>query len=197
MRNSTEILSIQSRESETLIDDLFIALREVAVREGGLPSSLQAIKWIKNVQEIHHELEFRNVSLNEKILELNKQTNWLMDIYLQDCLSWPKTIPLVRENDGIRRLRRCCICRKAEMPLSGNGMPFCDLCLNEIGLILEKGVSTFSELMLISPKIPDTDCGHVYRNSLIISYEYNEDFTYYYCKKCVLQELVKRKKLSL
>lgn len=61
MRNSPETLPIQKRDTETLIDDLCIALREVTVREGGLPNSLQAVEWIMKIQERHCELRLRKV----------------------------------------------------------------------------------------------------------------------------------------
>jgi hypothetical protein len=132
MRNTPPIPPIEQCDSTTLIEDLCLALRDV----GGywFPDHEGcASKKIEEVQRIHAELAARQVDIRERLEVLTEETSWLMADLLNDCLSYPKVLPYVREKDGIRRSLRCPLCGKSEFP-DRSGVWMCDNCLSDAHL---------------------------------------------------------------
>lgn len=48
---------------------------------------------------------------------------------LKDCLDFPKTLPYVKESDGIRRYFRCWLCGEREFPPGAKRFLLCEQCL--------------------------------------------------------------------
>jgi hypothetical protein len=128
VRNTPPKAPISSRKSNELIDDLGIALRNVSVFGYDLPNGARVVQKIEEVNVLFAELSKRGVVLDDYIRELAFQTNWQIDALLQDCLAYPKVIPYVRDVDGVRRVFRCNLCRKAEFPADSQ-LRMCDDCL--------------------------------------------------------------------
>ena len=187
-RNSPPPLPIKDRNTDALVEDIFVALRDAAwwVGDFPVPPNSRAEIVIKEIQEIHSELMSRNVSLDSQIGELSEATKWQMGVFLKECLEWPDSKPLIRGLDGIRNARRCDLCKKAERP-DNKGMPFCSSCLQELPRIFKFNKSDFAKIEIVSSATPDLECGHEERPSLILRYDNDDDF-YYYCQKCIEDE---------
>jgi hypothetical protein len=117
VRNTRPDPPIFSRDSETLLEDLCLALRNVAVWDSDLPDGQRVAKFVAEASAVHAELVKREVNYEDRVHELSTETGWQMGTLLEDCLGFPTTSPYVREADGVRRRFRCPLCRKAEVPV--------------------------------------------------------------------------------
>ena len=61
MRNTLPEPPVEERDTTKLIEDLCLALRDVGVRDHGLPDDERSIAAITSVQQLHAELEKRAV----------------------------------------------------------------------------------------------------------------------------------------
>src|SRR5262245_9676951 len=131
MRDTPPKKLIGQRETDELIEDLCLELRDVGVGDYGLPDDKRAISSIREVQHISAEIKSRNADnadFKDRIKRLSAETGWQMERLLQECLLYPEVIPYVREHDGVRRAFRCSICEKREVP-DRDGIWLCDDCL--------------------------------------------------------------------
>lgn len=133
MKNTPAELPIEQRETEELVEDLCLALRDVGVSDYDLPEGKQAVSAVLRVQQLHGELSRRGADVTRRIERLSVETSWQMIPLLRECLMYPEVIPYVRERDGIRRALRCPACREREMPRRGGvGVWLCDACRAEL-----------------------------------------------------------------
>src|SRR5687768_17133131 len=99
MPNTPPPLPIEQRDTPDLWEDLCLTLRYVGVHDNDMAGDApdMALTHIKEVQQIHAELQKRNVNPRDRILHLSAETNWQMDRLLEDCLAYPNVIPYVRD----------------------------------------------------------------------------------------------------
>jgi hypothetical protein len=120
---------MEQRDTARLVEDLCLALRDVGVRDYNPPDDESRVSAIVNVQQIHTELVKRGADCRPRLGQLSEETKWQMEQLLQECLAFPKTIPHVRESDGVRRWFRCSVCREREFP-DRAGLFLCGVCLD-------------------------------------------------------------------
>jgi len=123
---------IGHRDTAELLEDLCLALRNVAVREDRLPNGEGARETVQEVVELAAELDRRGVKSKTRLDRLSQETGWQMNELLADCRSYPNVIPWVRESDGIRRCFRCAYCKQAERPEDDVRYRACNRCLEQI-----------------------------------------------------------------
>lgn len=128
MKNTPAELPIEQRETEELVEDLCLALRDVGVQDYSLPWAEDALAAVLRVQRLHGELSRRGADVTRRLERLSEETTWQMIPLLRDCLTYPDIIPYVRERDGIRRVLRCPVCRKREMSEREGAIWLCDAC---------------------------------------------------------------------
>ncbi|HEX7314370.1 MAG TPA: hypothetical protein VF297_10630 [Pyrinomonadaceae bacterium] len=140
MKNTPAELPVEQRETEELVEDLCLALRNVGVLDYGLPEGEQVVAAVLRVQRLHGELSRREADVTRRLERLSKETSWQMIPLLRDCLRYPDIIPYVREHDGIRRALRCPICRKRELSRREGIVWLCDACKAESAASGVRGV---------------------------------------------------------
>lgn len=113
---NTRQIPLKERPDEGLLEDLCIELRHVGVGDSGLPDNVRVVEHIHQVNAIHAELVRRDVDDRSRLELLSKETAWRIQELLEDCLAFPRKMPYVREQDGIRRTLRCRACGKGERP---------------------------------------------------------------------------------
>jgi len=131
-RNTPPRPPIVQRDSTELLEDLCIALREVAVREYSLPNGEVAQGAVQESISVSTELDRRGVNATQRLEQLTRETGWLMSQLLADCKLFPIVVPCVRGLDGIRRKLRCNYCKLAEHPEDDVEWGACDVCLRSI-----------------------------------------------------------------
>jgi hypothetical protein len=130
MTNTPAELPIEQRETQELVEDLCLALRDVGVMDYGLPEGEQVVSAVLRVQQLHGELSRRGADVTRRLERLSEETSWQMMPLLRDCLMYPAAIPYVRERDGIRRALRCPACHAHELSRrEGAGVWLCDACM--------------------------------------------------------------------
>lgn len=139
MKNTPAELPIEQRETEKLIEDLCLALRNVGVQDYGLPQDEHVLAEVLRVQRLHAELSRRGAEVTHRLERLSEETSWQMIQLLRDCLVYPDVIPYVRERDGIRRVLRCPVCRKREISAREGVVWLCDVCKAESALLGVRG----------------------------------------------------------
>ena len=77
-RNTPERSTVEKRDSSELLEDLCIALREVAIREDFLPKSEVARAAVQEAVLIAKELDARGMNATERIDLLSQETGWRM-----------------------------------------------------------------------------------------------------------------------
>ena len=132
MANTPPEPPVRDRDNRKPLQDLCIALRNVGVWDSELPNGDTVRSYIEEVKTIHSELTGRAMDLSSCVSELSNESGWLMGELLQDCLDFPKTLPYVKESDGIRRYFRCWLCREREFPPSAKRFLLCEQCLSRI-----------------------------------------------------------------
>jgi hypothetical protein len=131
MKNTPAELPVEQRETEELVEDLCLALREVGVGDYCLPKGEEAVSAVLRVQRLHGELSRRGADITRRLERLSEETSWQMLPLLRDCLMYPDVIPYVRERDGIRRALRCPNCRERELSRREGVLWLCDACKAE------------------------------------------------------------------
>ncbi|MDQ5823304.1 MAG: DUF2716 domain-containing protein [Chloroflexota bacterium] len=194
MPNTPPPPPIERRSSSDLLEDLCLELRHVAVRESWLPEHRDNHANIEKVRQIHAELERRGIDIAERIAQLSIQTNWQMDALLQDCLAYPKTVPLVRESDGVRRALRCFLCAKREMP-DHNGIELCDTCLDVAARCIETKLPV-DDLVVYRSYTPSKWCEHADGDTVLVALDGGDWIGEGYCKLCIAQERTRREVLN-
>jgi hypothetical protein len=140
MKNTPAKLPIEQRETEELIEDLCLALRDVGVQDYSLPRAKDVLADVLRVQRLHGELSRRGADVTRRLERLSEETSWQMIPLLRDCLMYPEVIPYVRERDGIRRVLRCPVCREREISGREGVVWLCDACKAESAALGVRGV---------------------------------------------------------
>jgi hypothetical protein len=140
MKNTPAELPVEQRETEELVEDLCLDLRNVGVLDYRLPEGEQVVAAVLRVQRLHGELSRRGADVTRRLERLSEETSWQMIPLLRDCLRYPDVIPYVRERDGIRRVLRCPVCRKREISRRGGAVWLCDACKAESAASGVRGV---------------------------------------------------------
>ena len=170
-RNTPPRVSPQGRPVPELLEDLCVALRDVAVRDHSMSTYATAESWIREVVSIATELERRQVDVSERLDRLSEETGWLMKRLLDDCKAFPAVDPHVRGLDGIRRYFRCDYCRSAERPEDDMEFGACNACLGRM-------IQSFESLTAIEPTVlfrtynAQWRCGHADENTVLLAPSY-------------------------
>ena len=125
MRPTSERGPVASRQSQELLEDLCVALRDVGV--GGRDTDA-----IDDVRAILAELDVRDVDPAPRLLTLSRETGWLMIDLLEQVVRGGHQRPQVRAADGVRVALRCPHCGAAEYPEDDSVLCACTGCLNRI-----------------------------------------------------------------
>ena len=102
MRSTPPRVPIERRDTETLPEDLCIALRNVALWEYDLPRGQRVLEQIEEVKSIHAELVIRESTLMIGCGDCPRRECGEMTMLLKECLTFPAAIPYVRGATGIR-----------------------------------------------------------------------------------------------
>ena len=162
------------------------------MRDYGLPDDENAVAAIRNVQKIHAELEKRKVDFGARIAQLSEETKWQMGPLLQECLSFPKVIPYVRESDGVRRAFRCSVCQEREFP-DRKGLFLCDVCLVRAAESIQSRVP-FGELLLFRIYNESVWCKHANAETVMMAFDGYDGLEYAWCEQCIKEEQERRAK---
>jgi hypothetical protein len=192
MRNTTPDLPIEQRQSNELIEDLCLALRDVGVWTWSLPKDERAISAIENVQTIYGELLRRKVDFQSRIKQLSEETSWQMQTLLEECIDYPQTIPYVRDIDGVRRAFRCSVCEQREYP-DREGLFLCDVCLDEAKTSFET-LLPFKYLLLFRIYNKEYWCRHANSETVLMAFNDYDELGQTWCKQCVIEEQSRRTK---
>jgi hypothetical protein len=191
MANTPPPPPLPQRSASDLLDELCVELRHVGVGDWGLPKDERVLSHIKNVCAIHEELKKRRTDLAARITELSSETNWQMERLLEDCLAFPKKMPYVREQDGIRRSLRCQKCRQAERHPDAKLFWFCESCLTEtIDAIRSKKPTVGA--VLFRTYNSECRCEHADDETVLACDNYIEELTGV-CAKCLEIELKRQR----
>lgn len=191
MHDSPPIPPIGERTTTVLIEDLCIALRNVALNDGGLPDGECVVGPIKSVRELHSELVRRCVDCMPRLGTLSEETGWQIPQLLDDCLGFPATLPYVREPDGIRRFLRCGACGRTEHPPDVEFFPYCESCMRQLAAALRDRTPTFS-LVFYRTYNEDCWCRHANADTVFASGYYYDNLEGA-CEQCIEEELLRRR----
>lgn len=194
MRNTLPEPPVEQRDTPKLIDDLCLALRDVGVRDYGLPDDERGLASIECVQQIHSELEKRGVDYRSRITQLSEETKWQMELLLRECLAYPEVVPYVREADGVRRAFRCSICRKREFP-DHTGLVLCTTCLRQSAESIRKRVP-WGGLLLLRIYNESYWCRHADAETVMAAFDDYETLGYGWCAQCITEELERRVEIA-
>ncbi len=178
------------RDTPTLLDDLCVALRDVGVFDYELPTGARVLKAVESVRAIYLELNQRGVDPTGRLQELSEQTRWRMLDLLKDCLAFPRVMPYVREQDGLRRHLRCDLCRKAERPPDARVFWSCDSCLRRIVGAIERR-EPIEGVVLFRTYNGESRCDHADAETVLASVGWS-DTIFGNCRRCIEEELDRR-----
>jgi hypothetical protein len=194
VRNTSPSSPIVSRTSETLIEDLCLALRNVGVMNRNLPNGFRIVESIDEVKAIYAELLKRDVNSDGRIRHLSGETGWQMEVLLADCLAFPGVCPYVREADGIRKQFRCRQCKMAEFPPHSK-LEMCDDCMERTVEMLD----TVSSALIPPPGLLfyrtyniSKRCLHADSDTVLVTWDHEEFWETGHCKVCLLEERQRR-----
>lgn len=190
MRNSLPEPPIDERETTKLLEDLCLALRDVGVADYSLPDNEGSVAHITRVQQIHAELKKRAVDCGPRVAQLSDETEWQMELLLQDCLAYPEVIPYVRESDGVRRAFRCYICREREFP-DRKALALCDVCLEQSAESI-RNRRPWGGLLLLRIYNESYWCKHANAETVMAAFDDYETLGYAWCVECVTEEQEQR-----
>ena len=194
MRNTPPEPPIEQRDTSKLVEDLCLALRDVGGRDYSLPDDERAVSFIKTVQQIHTVLEKREVDFHHRIARLSEETKWQMEPLLQECLAFPKTVPYVRESDGVRRAFRCSVCQQREFP-DRKGLFLCDVCLVRSAESIRNRIP-WGGLLLIRIYNESYWCKHANAETVMAAFDDYETLGYAWCEQCVVEEQRRRAEIG-
>ena len=192
-RNTPTRPAIEKRDTPELLEDLCIALRDVAVREGSLPRSEDSQSAVSASVSIAAELEKRGVATTDRLERLSEETGWLMNELLADCRSFPRVVPRVRELDGIRRYLRCRYCKSAERPESDVKWGACNACLTRIIKSIDS-LEPIEGTVLFRTYNSDWRCAHADADTVLLGANFYEEgfLGPGVCQACLKDELAQR-----
>ncbi len=190
MRNTLPEPAVEQRETPELIEDLCLALRDVGVRDYGLPDDERGVASIKSVQRIHAELEKRGVDYRSRLARLTEETKWQIEPLLRECLAYPEVVPYVREADGVRRAFRCSVCRQREFP-DRKGLFLCNVCLEQSAESIYSRVP-WGGLLLLRIYNEAYWCKHANAETVMAAFDDYETLGYAWCAQCVAEEQERR-----
>jgi hypothetical protein len=192
---NTQHIPLHERPEEQLLEDLCVELRHVGVGDYGLPNEFRLVEHIHQVTAIHAELARRGVRERSRLELLSKETAWQIQELLEDCLAFPKKMPYVREQDGIRRTLRCRACGQAERPPDAKVFWFCDACMGRVVDAI-RGRVPCAGIILMRTYTTECRCPHA-DGDTVLATDGNNDFPLFgVCEKCILEEIQRRKTLS-
>jgi hypothetical protein len=194
MRNSVPELPIGQLETSRIVEELCLALRDVGVRDHGLPNDERVISAIEKVQQLSFELRKREAVIQPRIAQLSQETSWQMEALLEECLAYPRVLPYVRERDGVRRTLRCMVCQKRELP-DRNGLYLCDTCLLEAIKSIKEKVP-LPNLLLLRIYNQSNWCKHADSETVMMAFDDYDSLGYAWCEECIKEEQARRKMLG-
>jgi hypothetical protein len=192
MANTPPDPPIKDRDSKKLIEDLRIALRNVGVWDSELPDGSTVRSHIEEVKMIHAELTLRRVDFDTRVAQLSDESGWLMEELLRDCLDFPKTLPYVKEADGIRRYFRCWLCAEREFTPEAKRFLLCEGCLHRLLSDIKQKVPS-KGVMLYRTYNEEKRCRHANSDTVLAALEQNFDVFGGFCEQCILEELERTK----
>lgn len=188
MANTPPEPPIRDRDNKKLIEDLCIALRNVGVWDSELPAGDTVRSYIEETKMIYAELKGRGVDLDTRVSQLSDESGWLMGELLKDCLDFPKTLPYVKEADGIRRYFRCWLCAEREFTLHAKRFLLCEQCLQKLLSDIRRRVPS-KGVMLYRTYNENKRCDHADSETVLATLEQNFDYFSGFCEQCILEEL--------
>jgi hypothetical protein len=191
MSNSPPRPSIEKRSNEDLLEELCIALRNVACDDYDLPNAKRVIQYVHEVRAIHDELMSRRVDWMQRLDRLSQETRWQIPVLLEDCLSYPQRLPYVRDPDGIRRTLRCTLCAKGERPPDAKLFWSCNECMKRV-LDALHSLSPFDGIILFRTYNSECRCVHADADTVLAA-ENSTDIIFGVCERCVSDELARRR----
>lgn len=196
MRNTPPKPPETARDSTTLLEDLCIALRDVAVFDRDLPNGAAVVEKIDEVRGILSELSKRKVGVEFRLQELSSQTHWRMNELLADCCGYPDRIPYVRGLDGIREHFRCYLCGQKERPDDPQLDPdfwMCDECLDRTVAAIEER-NPIPGVFLYRSYNESERCKHADCETVVASISWHDDsHSPGRCKDCWIGERKRRR----
>ena len=176
MANTPPNLPIKDRDSNKLLEDLCIALRNVGTSDHELPGGDVVRNHIDEVRKIHAELQRRTMDLSCRISQLSRESGWLMEDLLKDCLDFPKSLPYVKEGDGIRRYFRCWLCAEREFTPDTKRFLLCEECLHRVLNDIRRRIPS-SGVMLYRTYNEEKCCHHANSETVVATLELTCFFT--------------------
>ncbi len=192
MRNSDLAPPISKRDTDTLLEDLCIALRNVAVFDRQLPNDKSVRLHIEQVCEIKRELDKRGESADARLMELSTETRWRMRDLLEDCLRYPETVPFVKDIDGIRRTLRCGLCGRRERPVDARLFWWCNECFGRVLRAIDER-TPIDGVILFRSYNADARCQHANSDTVLVA-DSHGDVIFGNCSLCLEEELARRNK---
>jgi hypothetical protein len=194
MKNTPPPVPIGERDTPSLIEDLCLALRNVGVYDWDLPNGERVQQQIAAVRDIKRELDLRTIQTDDRIIRLSNETNWRMQDLLQDCLTFPDTMPYVKDVDGNRRTLRCWLCRSHERPADAQVFWWCNECLIRVLQAIQQR-KPLDGIILFRTYNPDARCQHADFETVLVAASDSEK-VYGNCAKCMEDELTRRTSAS-
>src|SRR6266508_3685719 len=188
MANTPPEPPIRDRDDTKLLEDLCIALRNVGVWDSELPDGDTVGKFVEETKMIHAELKQRGVDLDTRVSQLSTKAGWLMGDLLNDCLDFPKTLPYVKEADGIRRYFRCWLCAEREFTPDAKRFLVCKECLHRLLRDIKERVPS-KGVMLYRTYNEEKRCHHSNSDTVLATLEQNFDVFSGFCEQCISEEL--------
>lgn len=111
-----------------------------------------------------------------------------MEQLLQECLLYPEVIPYVRGRDGVRRVFRCWVCEKREMP-DLDGIRLCNECLSA-AIESVRSRKPLKWLILFRTYNETKRCKHADSETVLMAFndEYDFQMENSYCEQCLIEE---------
>lgn len=190
MRNTLPEPPIEQRDTHGLIEDLCLALRDVGVRDSGLPDDERGVASIEGVRRLHAELEKRGADYHPRLARLTEETGWQMEQLLRECLNYPEVVPYVRERDGVRRAFRCPVCRQGEFP-DREGLQLCDACMERSAESIQSRVP-WGGLLLLRLYNETYWCRHANAETVMAAFDDYETLGDVWCAQCIAEERERR-----
>jgi hypothetical protein len=170
MANTPPEPPIRDRDNKKLLEDLCIGLRNVGLWDSELPDGDTVRNYIEETKMIHAELKRRGVDVDTRVSQLSDESGWLMGELLEDCLDFPKTLPYVKEADGIRRYFRCWLCVEREFTAEAKRFLLCEDCLHRLSSDIKKRVPS-KGVMLYRTYNEEKRCQHANSDTILATLE--------------------------
>lgn len=199
MRSTPPLPPIAARTTEDIVEDLCIALRNLALSTRHLPYSgpLPDIETESAaVKAICAELAKRRVDPSSRLVTLTIETGWQMEALHSEALENPNCRPWVRDaRDGVRLALRCEVCEAREFPVTAQSIRLCDQCLDVFRLSLMSPTDT-PRMLLYRSFTPDARCEHATNDTVLGIYPWTREWSEYFevgvCLQCLEAERSRR-----